>query len=210
MAKKRRKRNAKKNNRFPLGKPFNVIALQDLVQPTTDEDWQQKFSMSEKRNSNRNRNRTTTPVIVDGLGGTWKVPVTQQASDALLHSLKLRSPKQLGSLNLLELYEGDLISVIGACDRRGMDKSSVARKRVTYTVETEQSKEAIRSKKQQERLRFEQNKRDGDGKFQVFDSNNKHNPQKQERKNIWGMKTGFYVTWGVPGEDTPIRERRPW
>ena len=203
LAKKRRKRNAKKANKFPLGKPFNVIAIQDLIQPTADEDWQQKFSMSEKRTSNRNRinnhsgggngvngnGRTTTPIIVDGLGGTWKVPVTQQASDALLHSLKLRSPKQLGSLNLLELYEGDLISVIGACDRRGTDKSSVARKPVTYTVETEQSKEAQRSKKQQERLRFEQNKRDGDGKFQVFDSNNKHNPLKQDPTQQRKLKT---------------------
>jgi hypothetical protein len=57
LAKKRRKRNAKKANKFPLGKPFNVIAIQDLIQPTADEDWQQKFGMSEKRTSNRNRNR---------------------------------------------------------------------------------------------------------------------------------------------------------
>lgn len=186
MMQSEKKRNAK-NNRLSnsLGKSFTVISIQDLNQTSL---------------------KNTDEWIVDGLGGFWKAESYERKS--LLQSVKLRSPKKLGSLNLLQLYEGDLISVIGACDQTGNDKASVKRKTVTITIESEESKHKHKIRKHKERLMFLKGQRNDDGSYRG-DRNSKHR-NKPIRERVKEYKKEMTTTTKEEPVHDPSDTNRMW
>ena len=120
-----RKRRKRKKFTSSLGAPFNVVAVTDRIAST----WAADFSLGDS--------------VTDGLGGTWTLSGTKQndpnakrtgsAPDSTQGSTRIpfastRTPRMLGSLNVLDLYENDLISVTGSCDENGNNKGSVKRK----------------------------------------------------------------------------------
>ena len=143
-----RKRRKRKQFSKALGPPFTCVVLKNSATPPDNDLWQ-RFSMGE--------------TVIDGMGGTWNaqkkknrgVGSNKQSSDeaaaagsnspptlrllaksssAGAIAVKLRTPRKLGSLNLLKLYYGDLISVIGSCDPKGHCKAPIER---TIVVEEE-------------------------------------------------------------------------
>ena len=120
-----RKRRKRKKFTSSLGAPFNVVAVTDRIAS----NWAADFSLGDS--------------VTDGLGGTWTLSGTKQndpnakrtgsAPDSTQGSTRIpfastRTPRMLGSLNVLDLYENDLISVTGSCDENGNNKGSVKRK----------------------------------------------------------------------------------
>ena len=123
-----RKRRKRKKFTSSLGAPFNVVAVTDRIAS----NWAADFSLGDS--------------VTDGLGGTWTLSGTKQndpnakrtgsAPDSTQGSTRIpfastRTPRMLGSLNVLDLYENDLISVTGSCDENGNNKGSVKRKHIT-------------------------------------------------------------------------------
>ena len=149
-----RKRRKRKQFSKALGPPFTCVVLKNSATPPDNDLWQ-RFSMGE--------------TVIDGLGGTWNAQKkknsgegsNRQSSDAAAAAagsysppaksssagaiaVKLRTPRKLGSLNLLTLYSGDLISVIGSCDPNGHCKAPIER---TIVVEEEKSATTRKSTK---------------------------------------------------------------